>query len=502
MKTRLGSTLAGLFILIGVASHSAAADAKSKKTDLEGTWNAVKKDSAAQQLKFTGNKFEAKIGGKVYKGTFKLNNDKNPLWIDMKITESSEKKHKGKTVLGIYEFQGENLRWCASQPGRKRRPTQFAKQMGDARLLLGTFKKKSGKTKATTGNDSPLNVKAPAGMVWITGGKFTMGNKAGAPDKNPKHLAVIPKPLDAMYEHKVELDGFWMDAAEVTNRQFKRFVDASGYVTVPEKDIRREDLKGQVPDVNAIPQEKLKACSICFNKNFNPRNVNKRMPNWVYASGIWNLVKGADWRHPEGPKSSIKERMDHPVVHIAWPDAVAYCKWAGKELPTEAQWEYAARGGLKGKSYPWGNDPRPGGKWRHNIWQGEFPFKNLKEDGYKFTAPVKSFPPNGYGLYDMSGNVWEWCADWYRADYYFDSPLRNPPGPKTSLDDDEPKIPKRVQRGGSFMCSDNYCIGYCVAARMKGDVMTGSFHCGFRCVVNAKNRKAYRNAPARKFDKK
>ena len=142
MKTRLGSTLAGLFILIGVASHSAAADAKSKKTDLEGTWNAVKKDSAAQQLKFTGNKFEAKIGGKVYKGTFKLNNDKNPLWIDMKITESSEKKHKGKTVLGIYEFQGENLRWCASQPGRKRRPTQFAKQMGDARLLLGTFKKK------------------------------------------------------------------------------------------------------------------------------------------------------------------------------------------------------------------------------------------------------------------------------------------------------------------------------------------------------------------------
>lgn len=355
-------------------------------------------------------------------------------------------------------------------------------------------------------NDDALIVDAPAeappGMKWIPGGVFTMGNRHGAPDKNPEHLDVVPEHVDSMHEHIVELDGFYMDATEVTNRQFKQFVDATGYVTVAEKDVSREELKHTGVDITKIPPHKLKACSLCFNRDFNPANVDKSDPRWPYTSGIWELTRGANWREPEGPGSTIENRMDHPVVHVAWKDAVAYCKWAGKELPTEAQWEYAARGGLKGKNYPWGNDPKPDGKWRHNIWQGEFPFKNSKADGFHYAAPVKSFPPNGYGLYDMSGNVWEWCADWYRPDYYEHSPRRNPAGPSASLDPNEPRIPKRVQRGGSFMCSDNYCIGYSVSARMKGDLSTGSFHCGFRCVVNAKNLEAYRKAPARKFDKK
>ncbi|GAB4142693.1 MAG: formylglycine-generating enzyme family protein [Planctomycetaceae bacterium] len=346
-------------------------------------------------------------------------------------------------------------------------------------------------------NGKTVNI--PEGMAWIPGGTFVMGNRHGAPDKNPEHLDVIPEHLDSMHEHLVTLDPFFMDTTEVTNRQFKAFVDATGYVTVAEKDINPEELKAPMVDITKIPKDKLKACSLCFNKNFNPANVDKKNPNWPYTSGIWKLTKGANWREPEGPGSSIKDRMDYPVVHIAWKDAAAYAKWAGKELPTEAQWEFAARGGLKGKNYPWGNERKPGGRWAHNIWQGEFPFKNTEEDGFRFAAPVKSFPPNGYGLYDMSGNVWEWCADWYHYDYYRHSPQRNPPGPVASLDPLEPHIKKKVQRGGSFMCSDNYCIGYSVSARMKGDIMTGSFHCGFRCVVNVNKLDEYYNAPARKI---
>ena len=315
---------------------------------------------------------------------------------------------------------------------------------------------------------------APQGMVWIPGGTFEMGN----PDPQPNQMDEVPV-------HTVTLDGFWMDETEVTNRQFKQFVDETGYVTVAEKQVDRDALKKQIgiEAVDALPDQAFDPSSICFNSNFDPSAIDKSDPRWPYS--VWQVVKGADWRHPEGPDSSIEGRMDFPVVHVSWDDAIAYCKWAGKRLPTEAEWEYAARGGLKDATYPWGNEREPNGKHVSNIWQGDFPFENTLDDGFKTASLVKSFPPNAYGLYDMSGNVWEWCYDWYRPDYYAFSSARNPFGPSSSVDPMEPSIPKRVQRGGSFMCSDTYCIGYRVMSRMKGDLQTGTFHCGFRCVIGS-----------------
>ncbi|MEX0703717.1 MAG: formylglycine-generating enzyme family protein [Planctomycetales bacterium] len=335
--------------------------------------------------------------------------------------------------------------------------------------------------------DSPLAVgppsDTPAGMVWVPGGTFRMGGEDPHPGKRADELPV----------HDVALDGFWMDATEVTNAQFAAFVAATGYATAAERTPRREDFAGQT-DIAAIPDEMLVPGSICFNPNFDRETLRQGFPGWEYQ--VWRQVEGANWREPEGPGSSIANRMDHPVVHVAWDDAVAYCRWAGKDLPTEAEWEYAARGGRVGATYPWGNELRPDGQWRNNIWQGKFPFENQARDGFAATAPVQSFPPNDYGLFDMSGNVWEWCADWYRPDYYENSKRRNPAGPDKSFDPDEPRIPKRVQRGGSFMCSDDYCIGYRAAARMKGDPSSGAFHTGFRCVVRAAKLDEYRNAPA------
>lgn len=287
----------------------------------------------------------------------------------------------------------------------------------------------------------------PEGMVWIPSGGFRMGNRFGAPDKNPKHLDVIPEHNDAMHEHVVTMTGFWMDKTEVTNRQFKAFVDATGYVTTAETDIDLEKMFAEAGRTDKPPTKKAKACSICYNSKFDPKNVDKHAPNWVYSSGIWAPVEGANWRQPEGKGSSIKDRMDYPVVHISYDDALAYCEWAGKELPTEAQWEYAARGGLNGKKYSWGDELKPGGKWQANIWQGEFPFNNTEEDGFRFAAPVKSFPPNAYGLYDMAGNVWEWCADWYFAGYDA-GPVTDPTGPDSGTG--------RVVRGGEWSHSIAY----------------------------------------------
>jgi formylglycine-generating enzyme required for sulfatase activity len=313
----------------------------------------------------------------------------------------------------------------------------------------------------------------PTGMVWIPGGRFAMGAEGpgSKPDEGPVHSVVV--------------DGFWMDEAEVTNRQFAEFADATGYVTLAEKPPSVEALRRTPGYENAeIKPEFNKAGSICYRRPAGELDEAQGAYNW------WTYIPGANWRHPDGPESDIADRLDHPVVHVAWDDCVAYAKWAGKQLPTEAQWEYAARAGIEGAEFPWGTERNPDGKWLCNIWQGDFPYANTGGDGFRTTAPVKAFPANKYGLFDMSGNVWEWCADNYQPKYYAYSPARNPAGPGSSHDPDEPGIPKRVQRGGSFMCSETYCTGYRVSARMKGEQGSGVFHTGFRCVRNPPSAKA------------
>jgi sulfatase modifying factor 1 len=292
------------------------------------------------------------------------------------------------------------------------------------------------------------------GMVWIPGGTFWMGAEDGRPDEAPVH--------------QVTVDGFWIDRTEVSNEQFEKFVRATSYVTVAE---RKPDPK-EFPDAKP---ELLVPGSVVFS----PPTGEVPLTD---VSAWWEYVPGANWRHPEGPDSSITGREQHPVVHVAWEDAVAYAQWAGKRLPTEAEWEYASRGGREKEPYVWGKEQVPGGKWQANIWQGRFPNENTVADGFKGTAPVASFAPNGYGLHDMAGNVWEWCADWYRPDYYGQSPAKNPPGPDSSFDPEEPGARKRVQRGGSYLCNDSYCSGYRPGARMKCTPDTSLSHTGFRCV--------------------
>jgi len=295
--------------------------------------------------------------------------------------------------------------------------------------------------------------KAPAGMAWVPGGWFWMGDNS-LDDAQPEHLVYV--------------DGFWMDVHEVTNAEFARFVEATGYKTIAE-------VPPDPAEFPTVPPEDLKAGSIVFTPPPGPVRLDNHLQWWSY-------VAGANWRHPEGPDSSIDERQDHPAVHIAWEDAMAYARWAGKQLPTEAQWELAARGGLDRQDYCWGNELRPKGRWQSNIWQGNFPNQNTAADGYRTTAPVGSFPANKYGLFDLSGNVWEWCSDWYRPDYYQVSPSANPTGPDSSYDPMEPGLPKRVQRGGSFMCSELYCTRYIPGARGKGEPKSAAGHIGFRCV--------------------
>lgn len=299
-------------------------------------------------------------------------------------------------------------------------------------------------------------------MVWIKPGFFWMGS-------NEKSFT------DAGPPHQVQLDGFWLDKTEVTNAQFARFVKATGYKTIAERKPKQEDFP-------TAPPENLVAGSLVFTPP--TKTVSKRSHlNW------WRYVPGANWQHPYGPKSNISGKDKYPVVQIAFADALAYANWAGKRIPTEAEFEYAARGGLDGKKYSWGDELKPGGIWQANIWQGVFPYENTKEDGFVETAPVESFSANGYGLYDMTGNVWEWCSDWYRADYYMKflgaQVAKNPQGPDSSLDPGEPKVPKRVQRGGSFLCTDQYCARYMVGARGKGEPDSGCSNVGFRCAMDA-----------------
>jgi formylglycine-generating enzyme len=309
----------------------------------------------------------------------------------------------------------------------------------------------------------------PHGMVWIPGGEFSMGCTDPTLCVDGGHEQMP----DARPIHRVYVDGFWIDKTDVTNEQFARFVKATGYVTIAEQTPKAEDFPG-------APPENLVAGSTVFTPTDGPVPLNNLLQWWRY-------VPGADWRHPEGPQSNIQGREQYPVVQVAYADAVAYAKWAGKRLPTEAEWEFAARGGLSGKVYAWGDDFRPGGKYMANTFQGQFPVKDSGDDGFAGIAPVAKFPPNGYGLYDMSGNVWQWCSDWYRPDYYqtlatAGGVARNPLGPDASFDPAEPKQKVRVHRGGSFLCTDQYCTRYMVGARGNGEESTASNHLGFRCV--------------------
>ncbi len=314
-------------------------------------------------------------------------------------------------------------------------------------------------------NTSPLSYK---GMVRIPGGEFSMGasDDEGRPDEYP--------------QHKVKVGAFWMDATEVTNAQFEEFVKATHYVTTAETKLDWEELKKQLPEGTPKPDESmLLPSSLVFSPTKKAVNLND-------ASQWWKWVRGANWRHPQGPASSIKGKEDYPVVHISWEDANAYAKWAGKRLPTEAEWEFAARGGLVNKKYFWGDEDVEKGKPKANTWQGKFPYLNTNKDQFTGIAVVKSFKPNAYGLYDMAGNVWEWCADWYTADYYTsleNKVSQNPKGPLKSYDAMEPTVPKKVVRGGSFLCNASYCKGYRVSARMKTSPDTGLEHTGFRCVA-------------------
>jgi len=305
------------------------------------------------------------------------------------------------------------------------------------------------------------------GMVWIEGGNFMMGasDNEGSSDEYP--------------EHKVQVNGFWMDETEVTNAQFKKFVGETGYVTTAEKGIDWQEMKKQLPPATPKPPDSLLAASsLVFHCSQHVVSLND-------PSQWWTWTRGADWKHPQGPGSTIEGKDNFPVVHVSWYDADAYAKWAGKRLPTEAEWEYAARGGKMGQSFPWGNEAVETGKPKTNTWQGHFPNDNTGWDGFKGSAPVKSFAVNGYGLFDMAGNVWEWCSDWYDGSYYAqlkDKNIINPNGPLQSNDPMDSGLPKRVLRGGSFMCNASYCKGYRVSSRMKSSPDTGLEHTGFRCV--------------------
>lgn len=309
------------------------------------------------------------------------------------------------------------------------------------------------------------------GMVLIKSGAFDMGgdNEQASQDEYPKH--------------SVRVSSFYMDATEVTNAQFKKFVDATGYVTTAERKPDWEELKKTLPpDAVRPPDSVLVAASLVFKPTLGPVPLND-FTQW------WEWKKGANWRHPQGERSSIEGKENYPVVHVSWDDAQAYCKWTGKRLPTEAEWEFAARGGFVNNIYAWGNEHVSKGTAKTNSWEGDFPYRNTKRDGFEKAAPVKSFAPNGYGLYDIAGNVWEWCSDWYDHNYYqtlAGKTSDNPKGPEKSYDPEEPHTPKRSLRGGSFLCNDAYCSGYRVARRMKSSPDTGLEHTGFRCVRDQK----------------
>ena len=314
-------------------------------------------------------------------------------------------------------------------------------------------------------------IPAPGGVppaspdtIWIPGGTFRMGSDRHYPEEAPVH--------------RVAVDGFWMDAKPVSNRAFAAFVAATGHVTNAEIPPDPRDYPGAKPEM-------LFAGSLAFRKTRGPVDLSQWSLWWEFRRGAW-------WREPYGPGSSIDGLADHPVVHVAYADALSYARWAGKDLPTEAEWEFAARGGLDGAAFAWGDAMRPGGRIMANTWQGAFPYKNTREDGWEATSPIGTFPPNGYGLLDMIGNVWEWTQDFWAPRHAGDAPKtccipRNPwrTDDAESFDPAQPeiRIPRRVLKGGSFLCAPNHCRRYRPAARHAEAVDTSTCHVGFRCVV-------------------
>jgi formylglycine-generating enzyme required for sulfatase activity len=302
-------------------------------------------------------------------------------------------------------------------------------------------------------------------MIWIAGGTFTMGSDGYYPEEAPAH--------------QVTVSGFWIDPAPVTNAEFARFREATNHVTMAERPADPADYPG-------AKEELLAPSSVVFARP--PGRVDMRNPyNW------WQYVRGADWRHPLGPKSSIEGLENHPVVHVAYADVEAYCAWVGKELPTEAEWEFAARGGLENADFAWGQLFEPDGEIMANTWQGEFPIENLAKDGFEWTSPVGSFPANGYGLYDMIGNVWEWTSDWYQEHRKAIRPCCSAVDPKGGEREGshDPRlrgirIPRKVMKGGSYLCAPNYCQRYRPAARMGQAIDTSTCHLGFRCIRRAR----------------
>ncbi|HET9943830.1 MAG TPA: formylglycine-generating enzyme family protein [Terriglobia bacterium] len=302
-------------------------------------------------------------------------------------------------------------------------------------------------------------------MVWIPGGTFEMGSDKFYPEEQPPH--------------QVTVNGFWMDQYTVTNEEWSRFISETGYVTFAERPAKADDYPGAAPEL-------LVPASVVFKKP-------KRRVDLTNCYNWWTYVPGAQWRHPEGPESSLQDRERHPVVHLAYEDIEAYAAWIGKNIPTEAEWEFAARGGIDGADFVWGNDFTPAGKHMANTWQGEFPWQNLATDGYEGTAPVGSFPANGFGLYDMAGNVWEWTSDWFQQHSKMHRVCCGTLNPKGGAQDEsfdprlpDVKVPRKVMKGGSYLCAPNYCRRYRPSARMPQPVDTSTCHLGFRLVLRAK----------------
>ena len=319
--------------------------------------------------------------------------------------------------------------------------------------------------------DSIIN-NPPNGMVWVPGGSFLQGAV-----QQDKTAMSHEKP-----QHPVSVDGFFIDITEVTNKAFKKFVNETGYITVAEREIDWEEMKKQLPVDTQKPHDSiLQPGSLMFKK------TKTSLPNLYDFSQWWRWVIGVNWRHPSGPDSNIDGKDNHPVVHISYEDAQAYCKWTGRRLPTEAEWEYAARGKKTSTIYFWGDDRSELSKMV-NSWEGEFPVNNTLEDGFERTAPVKSYPPNDFGLYDMAGNVWEFVSDWYNIKYYEElvatnAEVVNPQGPDKAYNPSQPYLQEKVIKGGSFLCSDLYCASYRVSSRMGTSMDSSSEHIGFRTVA-------------------